>query len=497
MLKYDERFASANTIGNTSFVPAQGESTLNNDRPFIHPYIPNSAPEIKEKMLKEIGVPDVETLYQEIPRELRLKGKLNLPKAFPSEYELRRHVKGILSKNKTCESHLNFLGAGCWQHYVPAVCDEIAGRAEFLTAYGGTAYSTFGRMQAQFEFQSLLGELVGMDVVSMPSYSWGAVAGNAVRMAARMTGRREVLVPKTIGPERLATIRSFCSSLQEQAGIAIRLVDYDPKTGLMDLDSLRNKISPNAAAVYFENPSYLGFIESQGEEIAEIAHGKGAICIVGVDPISLGVVAPPADYGADIVVGTAQPLGIHMNYGGGAIGFIASRDEERYVAEYPSWLISITDTVKEGEYGFGLTRFDRTSYIGRDKAKDFLGTVTGLWTITAAVYMALMGPEGFREIGRTIIQKSHYALKSLSKLDGVEVLFPDNVFKEFVVNFDDTGKSVETINKALLAYGIFGGKDLSEDFPEMGNSALYCVTEVHGKEDIDRLTEALKEVVSK
>lgn len=464
---------------------------------FVHPYIPNAVSEIKAEMLQEIGVPDVETLYQEIPDELRFKRKLNLPQPFLSEYELKRHVMGILSKNETCENYLNFLGAGCWQHYIPAVCDEITGRSEFLTAYGGTVYSTLGKMQAQFEFQSQMAELVGMDVVSMPSYSWGAVAGNAMRMASRMTGRREVLMPKTVGPERLATIRTFCKSVLEEKGIEIKLLAYNAETGLIDLEDLRNTISSNTAAVYFENPSYLGFIESQGEAISEIAHAEGAECIVGVDPISLGVVAPPSDYGADIVVGTAQPLGIHMSCGGGMIGFIATRDEERYVAEYPSFLISITDTIKDGEYGFGFTRFERTSYIGRDKAKDFLGTVTGLWTITASVYMALMGPEGFKEVGQTILQKSHYAIESLSKLHGVKVLFPSNAFKEFVVNFNGIGKSVSTINKALLNYKIFGGKELSEDFPELGNSALYCVTEVHSKEDIDKLTKALKEVIAK
>ena len=467
------------------------------EKAFVHPYIPNAVPEIKAEMLKEIGVADDEELYQEIPDDLRLKRKLNLPEPFTSEYELKKHIKGILSKNQTCEDYLNFLGGGCWQHYVPAVCDEIISRSEFLTAYGGTSYSTYGRMQAQFEFQSLMGELVGMDVVSEGSYSWGTVAGNAIRMASRMTDRREVLMPNTVSPERLATMRTFCKSVSEENSISIKLIEYDPETGLMDLEDLKNKISSNTAAVYFENPTFLGSIESQGEEISEIAHAEGAESIVGVDPISLGVVAPPSDYGADIVVGIAQPLGVHMNYGGGAFGFIASRDEEKYVAQYPSWLISIAETTNEGEYGFGFTRFERTSYIGRDKAKDFLGTVAGLWTIAAAVYMSLMGPKGFREIGETIIQRSHYAIDSLSRLHGVKVLFPSNAFKEFVVNFDGTGKSVKAMNKALLDYKIFGGIDLSEDFPELGSSALYCVTEVHSKEDIDKLTESLMEVIAK
>ena len=467
------------------------------EKPFVHPYIPNSAPEIKEHMLKEIGITDVEEIYQEIPESLRFKGKLNLPEPYTSEYELKRHVKNILSKNKTIEEYLNFLGGGCWQHHVPAVCDEIISRSEFLSAYGGTPYSTYGRMQAQFEFQSLMGELVGMDVVSEGSYSWGTVAGNAIRMASRITGRGEVLIPKTVGPERLATIKTFCKSVIEEKGIQIKFIGYDPTTGLMNLEDLKNKISSDTAAVYFENPTFLGGIESQGAEISDIAHAQGAESIVGVDPISLGVLAPPSDYGADIVVGSAQPLGVHMFYGGGVFGFIASRDEEKYVAEYPSWLISLGKTVKEGEYGFSFAKFERTSYIGRDKSKDFLGTVAGLWTIAAAVYMSLMGPKGFQDIGETILQRSHYAMNALSKLDGVKVLFPNNAFKEFVLNFDGTGKTVEVLNKALLQHKIFGGIDLSRDFPELGNSALYCVTEIHCKEDIDILVATLKEDIAK
>jgi len=167
------------------------------------------------------------------------------------------------------------------------------------------------------------------------------------------------------------------------------------------------------------------------------------------------------------------------------------------VAEYPGFLISITDTIKEGEYGFGFTRFERTSYIGRDQGKDWLGTVTGLWTITASVYMALLGPHGFREIGEAIIQKAHYAIQCLSEIDGIEVLFPGNAFKEFVVNFDGTGKSVAAVNKALLDRHIFGGRDISSDFTELGQSALYCVTEVHSMEDIRKLADALKEVLAK
>jgi glycine dehydrogenase subunit 1 len=464
---------------------------------FIHPYIPNSVPDIKAEMLKEIGLEDVEALYKEIPKELRTKRRLNLPRPFLAEYELKKHVMSILLKNKTCVENISFLGGGCWLHYVPAVCDEINQRSEFLTAYGGMPYTNFGRNQAHFEFQSLMGELVGMDVVSVPTYSWGIAAAHAIRMASRITGRNEVLIARTVGPERLATIMTLCDSANRASQIDIGLINYDAQTGLLDLEDLKNKTSSKTAAIYVENPSYLGLIESQGGKISEIAHACGAISIVGLDPISLGVLAPPADYGADIVVGTAQSLGIHMNCGGGTIGFIASRDEERYVAQYPTYLLSITDTTEEGEYGFGVCTFERTSYASRDKGKDWVGTATGLWTITAAVFMALLGPKGFKEIGEAIIQKAHYAIRLVSGIEGIRVLFPSNIFKEFIVSFDGTGKSVKTVNEGLLNYKIFGGKDISREFPELGNAALYCVTEMHSIEDLHKLRDALKEVLAK
>ena len=474
------------------------------EKPFSHPYIPNSAPAIKAAMLEAIGVEDVETLYQEIPERLRFRQKLNLPKPFLAESELKKHVTGILKKNKTCEENLNFLGGGCWQHYVPAVCDEIVSRSEVLTAYAGEEYGDLGKFQMFFEYQSQLGELVGMDVACLPIYSWGPAAGNAIRMASRITGRSEVLLPKTVSPERLGTIRTLCQPVTMPGHIDIKLIEYDTRTGLLALDDLESKISSKTAAVYIENPSYLGFIETQGKRISEIAHANGAESIVGVDPISLGVLAAPADYGADIVVGTAQTLGIHMNCGGGMLGFIATRNEEKYVAEYPALMVSITGTVEEGEYGFGWCTWHRTSYSVRDdwgqirnESKDFTGTSSNLWAIGAAVYMALMGPHGFEEIGKLIIQRSHYAMNLLSEIKGVKILLSPSCFKEFVVNFDETGKSVKDINKALLEYNIFGGKDISKEFPELGNSALYCITEIHSQNDIEKLANALKEVLSK
>lgn len=463
-------------------------------KPFVHPYIPNSVPEVREEMLKFIGVKDVMELYEEIPDHLRFKGKLNIPEAIPSEYELKRHVEGILNKNTTCKEYISFLGAGCWPHYVPAVVDEIVNRSEFVTAYCGGTYSDHGKYQARFEFYSLMGELLNLDAVSEPIYDWGDAAGRSIRMASRITGRNEVLIPRIIDNERLAEIKNLCQPEIMPSHIAIKFVDYNKETGLLDLEDLKRKISDKTAAVYFENPSYLGFIETQGEEIAQIAKANGALCIVGVDPISLGVLAAPGDYGADIACGDLQPLGMHMLCGGGQSGFIAFRDEEDYLYECPLALYTIAETEVEGQYGYAEIMAERTSYGTRDKGKDWVGTASGLWTIGAAVYLSLMGPQGMKEIGETIIQNANYARKLISEIEGVKVLF-SNTFKEFVVNFDGTGKTVAEINKALEAHKIFGGKDISKEYPELGNSALYCVTEVHTKGDIQKLVNALKEVL--
>ncbi|MCL5256851.1 MAG: aminomethyl-transferring glycine dehydrogenase subunit GcvPA [Chloroflexi bacterium] len=460
------------------------------EKPFVHPYIPNSAPEVREEMLKTIGVGSDVDLYREVPDDLRLHRKLDIPAPFVSEFDLRKHIEGLLAKNKNCNDYVNFLGAGCWQHFVPAVCDEINGRGEFVTAYAGHAYTDHGKYQATFEAQSMIGELIGMDAISFPTYDWSTAAGSSLLMAARIAGRKEVLVPRNLNPDKKMQMNNFC-----RAAVDIVPVEFDPKTGLMDLNDLKSKISAKTACVYFENPSYLGVIEANGAEISRIAHENGAQSVVGVDTISLGVLAPPSDYGADIVCGELQPLGMHMQYGGGLSGFVASRDEVEYLEQSPSFLVAITKTQCEGEWGYGWAQWENTSYVQRDQAKDFTGTTTALWVLTAGVYLALMGPQGMREVGETIISKAQYAMGKLAGVKGVTMPLAGTPFKEFVVNFDGAGKTVKEINKALLGKGIFGGKDLSKEYPQFGQSALYCVTEVISKDDIDKLAESLQEVV--
>jgi glycine dehydrogenase subunit 1 len=454
----------------------------------------NSLPGIKEAMLKEIGAASIEELFEQIPAAHRLKSPLRLPPQLKSEIGLRRHIIDILSRNENCERNHSYLGAGCWQHYVPAVVDEIVGRTEFLTPVWGSPQSDHGRNQAWFEYASQLGELLEMDVVQLPVYSWGCAAGHTIRMAARLTERRQVLVPALFDPERLSVIRNYAEPTEMRNHLDIVSVAHDPTTGATDIKDLRAKISARTAAVYLESPGYLGLFEPQAEEVAKIARSVGAETIMGVDPLSLGVVRPPGDLGADIAVGPTQPMGVHMNCGGGVGGFIASCDEERYVRQYNGFLVSITDTLTPGEHGFSLSCAHQTSYGMREHGRDWTGNSVYLWAIANAVYMALLGPQGFRELGELVLQQAHYAAHSIGQIKGVRILFPSGFFKEFVINFDATGKSVEAINRALQRRGIFGGKDLSHEFPAFGQSALYCVTEVHTKNDIDRLVTALAEV---
>ncbi|MGB2965189.1 MAG: aminomethyl-transferring glycine dehydrogenase subunit GcvPA [Anaerolineales bacterium] len=458
----------------------------------IHPYIPNSVSSIREQMLLEIGAKTIEELYEDIPERLRTKGRMSLPDPFISEYALKMHVESILKKNSTCLEYLSFLGAGCYQHYVPAICDEVNQRGEFLTAYDGGVYTDHGKHQAFFEYLSMMAELLCMDVVSLPTYDGYQATATALRMASRITGRNEIIIPKSVSKELVLKLGDYC-----KPAISIKFIEFDLKTGQFNIDKLRQVVNSNTAAVYYENPSYLGFIETQGEEISEIVHKQGALNVVRVDPSSLGVITPPAEYGADIVCGDIQSLGIHMNYGGGMAGFIATHEDEKFIAEYPSRLFGIAPTSVEGEYGFGDVSFERTHFAVREEGKEWTGTGAALWGITAGVYLALMGPQGMVDLGKGIMSNSYYAMKKINQVKGIKTpIFQAPHFSEFVVNFNDTGMAVDEVNDALLEHKVFGGINLTDDFPEFGHSALYCVTEIHTKEDIDRLVTALKEVTN-
>ncbi len=456
----------------------------------VYPYIPNSVPEARARMLQAVNAASTEEFYADVPKAIRLKGSLDLPMPLLAEADLVRHMEGLMAKNTSTRDVISFLGGGCWNHHVPAVCDEINSRGEFLTAYAGDPYEDHGRFQALFEYESMMGELLNMDVVNVPNYDGFQAAGTALLMAARITGRNQALVCGTISRDKLSKVIDYVRPQLE-----VILVDFEKSTGLMSLKDLQSKLSDQTAAVYFENPSYLGFLETHAEEIVRLTKAAGAQSVVSVDPISLGVIAPPADYGAQIVCGDIQPLGMHQNYGGGHAGFIATHDDPTYVMEFPSRLFGISPTVVPGEYGFGDVAYERTSFALREEGKEWVGTAAALWGITAGVYLALMGPQGMQELGESVMKRCAYAQKQLAKLPGVKMRFKGVNFKEFVLDFNATGKTVKTINQKLLKKGIFGGSDLSAEFLDLGECALYAVTETTSQADIDCLVTALTEVL--
>lgn len=457
-----------------------------------HPFMPNSTAAQRAVLLETIGVSDAEALFGQIPAAHRLKSPLQLPDALSSEVELARHLDDLLARNQPAGKMLSFLGGGCWHHHVPAVVDEIVGRAEFLTPVWGTPSSDFGRNQAWFEFTSQLGALLELELVGLPVYSWGCAAGHALRMAARLNGRRRVLLPARLCPERRAVIDSYCASAAPGEAIEIAVYPCDD-LGRAVIDGLRALAGADIAAIYAENPAFLGGLEHRIADIVDIAHKVGAEAVVGVDPISLGVIAPPGAYGADIAVGTIQTLGIHMYAGGGLGGFIASQDEERYAAEYPTLLNSITETV-DGTPGFGLMRFHQSSYGSREEGKDWTGNSTYLWAIGASVYMALLGPDGFREIGELILARSHAAAERLARVPGVRPLAAEGFFKEFPVRFERSTPAA--IDAELRARGILGGLPLAAAVPALHDAALYAFTEMQDAAAIERLATTLEEILA-
>ena len=445
------------------------------------------------EMMRELAIKSIDELYADVPEKYRLKQELNLPKKPLSEFEVRRHVETLLKKNKSCNDMPVFLGAGCWPNYVPAVVQEIVSRSEFLTSY--TPYQpevSQGMLQALFEYQSMMCELTGMEVSNCSMYDWASALGEAARMSARFNGRNEILIPKIVHPDRAATLQVYA----EPAGITVKQVGYGSESGQLDLDDLKRKITDKTAAVYVENPTYLGYIESHVEEIGKEAHSHKSLFIVGVDPTSLGMFKPPGEYDADIVVGEAQPLGNGMNFGGPLLGIMACRDDMSLIRQMPGRIIGLTTTQDNSKQGFCMTLQTREQHIRREKATSNICTNEALCAVASAIYMALLGPEGLRQLAETIAYRANYAISLLSKIKGIRTpIFKSAHFKEFTVNFDETGLKAGDINKKLLHAQVHGGKDISKEFPEMGQTSLYCVTETHSREEIERLRDGLEEVL--
>lgn len=446
-----------------------------------HPYIPNAVPATRRAMLHAIGAGSIEDLYASIPAELRLRRALNLPKAMGSEAELVKHVRGLLACNANPAELLSFLGGGTFPHYVPAVVDEVINRSEFLTAYAGEPYEDHGRFQVLFEYASQMGELLEMDVVTVPLYDGFQATATSLLMATRITGRTEIVISSMIGRAKLSRITDYLRPFAD-----VNVLVTNPETGMADPAVVAQAVTDRTAAIYLETPNYYGSIDARGAVLAELAHAAGALMVTGADPITLGVLAPPARHGADIVCGDIQSLGIHQWFGGAHGGFIAVHDDPRFVMELPARLFGIAATSVTGEYGFGDVAYERTSFALRDEGKEWVGTAAALWGIAAAVYLSLMGPQGMADVGETIVAMTRYAMDRLARVPGVAVPAAHVPhFREFLLDVTGTGKSAAELQAALRSRGIEPG---ITDGPAR---LLVCVTEVHTRAEIDRLAEEL------
>jgi glycine dehydrogenase subunit 1 len=442
------------------------------------------------EMLHRIGVESVDDLFADIPPRLRLQHKLRIPDGKP-EYSVKRDVQERLASDHTPPSSLCFLGGGVWPHYIPAAVESIISRQEFYTSY--TPYQpevSQGMLQALFEYQSLMCDLLGMEACNASLYDWASAAGEAVRMARRVTGRKTVLIGANVGPQRRAVMKSYA----EPMGIEFELVGFDEGRGTLDISDLQRKLSTDVAALYFENPNYFGVVEEQAEEAVSMAQRAGALAIAGVDPISLSLIKQPGAYGADITVGEGQPLGMPMNYGGPHLGVFAVR-EMKLVRSMPGRLIGLTTTVSDpAQKAFAMVLQTREQHIRREAATSNVCTNQSLMAVAAACYLALLGSNGFRQLGESIISNSHYAAKKISRLRGLtSPHFRGSFFKEFVVSY---GKAnAHTVFKKLATKGVFGGYPISKEFGLKAEAGTFCVTEVHTEGDIQKLVRALEEVV--
>jgi glycine dehydrogenase subunit 1 len=440
---------------------------------------------LREQLLKELGLSSLEELFRDIPKEFRIE-KLNLPPPL-SEQETGWHLGSILAKNRPQGELLIFLGGGCWFHFIPAHIRYIVGRGEFLTSY--TPYQSEvsqGLLQALFEYQSLIAELVGLEIANASMYDWATALGEAALMASRVTKRNRILIPHFISPERRSVLENYCQG----SGVSVTEVLQNPNSGQLELEDLKSKLDENVAAVYIETPSYLGFVEEQVEEISEMAHRAGALFIVGVNPIALALFKPPGEYGADIVVGEGQHLGQLPTFGGPSLGIFACRDDRRLVRQLPGRLVGMTTTVDGRERAFCMVLQTREQHIRRERATSNICSNEALCAIAAAAYLASMGPEGLRTVASISMANAHYLMKRLSDIPGLEApAFRALHFNEFVLIRTDGG-SIREFNRRLLQEGIHGGHVLVNEFPELGESELVCTTEVHSKRDLDRFVEA-------
>ncbi len=439
----------------------------------MNPYIPHTEAETKE-MLKVIGVERIEDLFAQIPEERRIKS-LDLPEGL-DEFAVISKLRKLASKNVDTDRATYFMGGGIYNHVVPSAIHHIASRGDFYTAY--TPYQaevSQGTLQAMFEFQTMVCEITGMGIANASMYDGASAAAEAALMASRFTRKDRILVADTVHPEYVETIRTYSTGPDLKVETFTHRAD-----GTVSSEDLKSKINADTSAVVVQYPNFFGVIEDL-REIREAA--KDVIMIVAANPISLGVLEAPGKLGADIVVGDGQPLGIPMNFGGPSLGFFAIREDMRLVRTMPGRIIGETIDA-EDKRGFVMTLQAREQHIRRAKATSNICSNHALGALFAAIYLALVGPKGLKEIGENNLSKSHYLFEKLEKTGHFKRKFSGEFFNEFVV---ETDLDVPELKKKLLDKGIIGPLDLGRFSKDLENQLLFCATEANTAEEIDNL----------
>ncbi len=446
-------------------------------------YILNTTDDVRE-MLEAIGLDSLDQLFDMIPPEYRLNRPLAVPEALP-ELALTSHMVALASKNEGADRKICFLGGGAYDHFVPAVVDHLASRGEFYTAYTPyQAEASQGTLQATFEYQTLVTQLTGLDVSNASLYDGGSAVAEAVLMALTITkchGR--VVVAGSLHPEYRQVLKTYMANLEPE------IVTVPAEEGRVEPNAIASAVNDQTAAVVLQYPNVFGQLEDISA-LVETAHQQGALAIVSVDPISLGLLRRPGSYGADIVVAEGQSLGNALAFGGPYLGIMACRDE--YVRKMPGRIVGQT-TDRHGKRCWVLTLQTREQHIRREKATSNICTNQGLLALRASIYLAAMGPKGLRQVAELSTRKAHYAAEQLAKVAGLSLAFNGPFFKEFVVRcVKDPSKVLAEVGRQ----GYHGGIALGRWYPDLKDGILIAVTESRTKAEIDGLAEAYRLAVS-
>lgn len=442
-----------------------------------HPFLPLTEEE-RQQMLRSIGVEDEEELLRAIPESLRLRAPLPLPPAL-SEWEAYEHLRRLAARNSGAHTHVCFMGAGAYDHYVPAVVEWVISRSEFQTAY--TPYQaevSQGTLQSIYEFQSMICQLTGMEVANASLYDGASAVAEACLLAFAATQRRRILFAGTVHPRYRQVARTICQ------GRGIVCEDVQSEDGTADPELVAERLADDVAAVVLQQPNFYGTVEEAIAEVGELAHRQGALFIVVADPISLGILEPPGSYGADVVVGEGQSLGIPLSFGGPYLGFFAAR--KSLIRLMPGRIAAVTEDA-EGKRGFVLTLQTREQQIKRERATSNICTNQGLMMLAATVYLAWLGKEGIRELALQCLQRTHYLAERIQSLPGYSLAIPKPFVREFLLR---TPVPAERIVAAGLQRGILAGVPTRWLGAEL-EGLLVAVTEKRTRAEMDAFVEFL------